>query len=74
MVVVVMCGGEGISGYVAGVWGRTIIAPRSAAECWWIVILWMVQDVNGTFFMFAPEFLGCKSTPAGPAASYTRVP
>ena len=26
-----MCGGEGVSDYVAGVWGRMIVAPRSAA-------------------------------------------
>ena len=64
MVVVIICGSEGVSGYVAGVWGRTIIAPRSAAECWWIVILWMVQDVNGTFFMFAPEFCDKGKSPA----------
>ena len=56
MVVVMMCGGEGVSSYVACVWGRMIIAPRSAAERWWVGILWMVQDVNGTLFMFAPQF------------------
>ena len=56
MVVMMMCGDEGVSGYVACVRGRMIIASRSAAESWWVGILWMVQDVNGTFFMFAPEF------------------
>ena len=51
-----MCGGEGISGDIACVWGRMFIAPCGAAERWWVGILWVIEDVNGTFLMFAPEF------------------
>ena len=39
------------------VWGcYMIVAPRSTAERWWVVIRWMVQDVNCAFFILAPEF------------------
>ena len=56
MVVVMVCGGEGVSGDVAGVGSRMIVAPRSTAERWWFMIWWMVKDVNCAFFMLAPEF------------------
>ena len=51
-----MCGGEGVSSYIACVWARMFIVPRSAVERWWVGIMWMIQDVNGTFFMFVLEF------------------
>ena len=51
-----MCGGEGVGGDIACVWGRMFIAPCGAAERWWVGILWVIEDVNGTFLMFAPKF------------------
>ena len=56
MVVVMMCGGEGVSGDDTGVGCRMIVNSCSTAARWWFMVRWMVKDVNCALFMLATEF------------------